>query len=135
MNNVNLLALAVAVLTAFIVSGLWYSPLLFGRQWLALRGKDASTAKGKKMTAARMIGEIVRVLIIAFVLSHFVSVLGVESILGAIELALWIWVGFYAIILAGSVIHDQVPWKLAAIHAGDGLVRIILITIIISVWK
>ncbi|MDB5090891.1 MAG: hypothetical protein JWR09_4885 [Mucilaginibacter sp.] len=135
MNGVNFLAIVTAAFVVFVVSGLWYSPLLFGRQWLALRGIDPNTLNKQKMTAGKMIGEIARVLIIASVLSHFVTLLGVNSILGALNLALWIWVGFYAIILAGSVIHDQVPWKLAAIHAGDGLARIVLITIIISIWR
>ena len=87
------------------------------------------------MPARIMITEFPRTLIIAFVLTHFVVTTGTTGVLGALSLAVWIWVGFYAMILAGSVIHDKVSWKLAAIHAGDGLVRIIVMTIIISIWK
>jgi len=135
MNGGDFLAIITAAVAAFIISGLWYSPLLFGRQWLALRGINAEAFADKKMPAGTMITEFARTLIIAFVLTHFIVITGTTGVLGALSLAVWIWVGFYAMILVGSVIHDKVSWKLAAIHAGDGLVRIIVMTIIISIWK
>ena len=133
MSGVNFLAVIVAAFTAFVVSGLWYSPLLFGKQWLRLRGIAPDAVP--KMRPPEVIGEILRTIIIAGVLAHFVVVIGISGFCGALSLALWIWVGFYAMILVGSVLHDKVAWKLAAIHAGDGLVRIILMTIIISIWR
>jgi hypothetical protein len=87
------------------------------------------------MPPAEIIGEIVRTLIIAIVLAHFVVLAGAASIFSALTLASWIWIGFYATILAGSVLHDKVPLKLAAIHAGDGLVRTISMTVIISICR
>ncbi len=37
-------------------------------------------------------------------------------------------------LLAGSVIWENVPWKLAALHAGDWLVKLLVIAVIVSVW-
>lgn len=37
MIRTNYVAIAVAVLAAFIASSLWYSPLLFGRQFVKLK--------------------------------------------------------------------------------------------------
>jgi hypothetical protein len=28
-----------------------------------------------------------------------------------------------------------VPWKLAAIHAGDWLVKLVVVTVIVSLWR
>ena len=42
---------------------------------------------------------------------------------------------FPAIILLGSVIHENVPWKLATIHVGDRLVKLLLIAIILSIGR
>jgi hypothetical protein len=39
-----------------------------------------------------------------------------------------------ATILLGSVVHENVPLMLAAIHAGDRLVKLLLIAVIVSVW-
>ncbi len=36
--DVNLLAVGVATLLAFALGALWYSPVLFARQWTAAHG-------------------------------------------------------------------------------------------------
>lgn len=46
-------------------------------------------------------------------------------------LALALWVGFPAVLLAGSVFHERVP---VALHAGDWLVKLLLITGIVGLW-
>ena len=35
----------------------------------------------------------------------------------------------------GRVVWDNVPWKLAAIHAGDWLVKLPLMAVILAVWR
>jgi hypothetical protein len=35
----------------------------------------------------------------------------------------------------GAVIHEKMPWKLYAIHAGDALVKTHLMTVILGVWR
>jgi hypothetical protein len=37
-------------------------------------------------------------------------------------------------ILLGSVVHENVPLMLAAIHAGDWLAKSLLMTVILGVW-
>lgn len=49
-------------------------------------------------------------------------------------LALALWVAFPAVLLAGSVFHERVPVPLAAIHAGDWLIKLLLITGIVGLW-
>jgi hypothetical protein len=46
-----------------------------------------------------------------------------------------VWVGFQAMLLMGAVIHENMPWKLYAIHAGDALVKTLLMTVILGVWR
>jgi hypothetical protein len=33
------------------------------------------------------------------------------------------------------MIHEDTPWKLAAIHAGDWLVKLLVGAVIVSVWQ
>jgi len=33
---------------------------------------------------------------------------------------MFLWIGFPVIILTGSVLWENIPWKLAAIHAATG---------------
>ncbi len=54
---------------------------------------------------------------------------------GAVQLGALLWIGFPVVLLVGSVIWENVPWKLAAIHAGDWLVKLLLVTIIVGLWR
>ena len=38
MPEVNYLAVGLAALSAFVLGGLWYSPLLFAKKWMAYTG-------------------------------------------------------------------------------------------------
>lgn len=38
MIEINYLAVAVAAVAAFVLGGLWYSPMLFGRAWMTASG-------------------------------------------------------------------------------------------------
>jgi hypothetical protein len=35
----------------------------------------------------------------------------------------------------GSMVWEKVPWKLAVIHAGDWLVKLIIISVLVGVWR
>ena len=82
-----------------------------------------------------LLGEFVKNLVVAFVLGHFVVRLGIGDWKGAVQLALWVWVGFQAMLLMGAVLHEKMPWKLYVIHAGDALVKTFLMTVILGVWR
>src|ERR1700727_1992952 len=43
--HVNPAAIAVAALSAFLIGGLWYSPLAFARPWMALNGFTEASLK------------------------------------------------------------------------------------------
>jgi hypothetical protein len=47
----------------------------------------------------------------------------------AVRLGLALWVAFPGVLLTGSVVHEKVPWRLAAIHAGDWLVKLLLVSL------
>jgi hypothetical protein len=69
------------------------------------------------------------------VLGRFVVLLEVVEWRGALNLGVWLWIGFPVLLLSGSVMWQNVPWMLAAIHAGDWLVKILLIAVILGVWR
>jgi hypothetical protein len=35
----------------------------------------------------------------------------------------------------GSILWEKVPFKMAAIHAGDWLVKLVLLAVIVGVWR
>jgi hypothetical protein len=135
MVPVNYLHVLVAAVVVFVLGWLWYSPLLFYKPWMRLRGLDPVAAMaGAQMPAWKLLIEVGRCLVLAYVLARFVALLGVSSSMGAVHVGLLLWIGFPVILLAGSVLWDNVPWKVAAIHAGDWLVKMLVIPIIVSAW-
>jgi Protein of unknown function (DUF1761) len=46
-----------------------------------------------------------------------------------------VWIGFQATSIVGSVIHENYPVKLYAIHTGDALTKTLVITVILGVWR
>lgn len=49
MPEVNLLAVVAAAVSAFVLGGLWYSPILFGARWMRLTGQSEESQKSGSM--------------------------------------------------------------------------------------
>lgn len=135
MLGMNYLAVVVAAVAAFVVGAVWYSPFLFGNAWMKLSGMDPGAMANTTPPLGTLVAEFVRCLVVAYVLARLVVLLGVVDWMGATRLGVWLWIGFPVTLLAGSVIHENVPWKLAAIHAGDWLVKTLLMAAILGVWR
>jgi hypothetical protein len=132
MGHVNYLAVLVAAVAAFVLGWLWYSPVLFYKPWMRLRGLDPEAAmKNAKMPGGKLVIEFARCFVLAFVIARLMGLLGVTSWLIAIHAGFMLWIGFPLILLTGSVLWDNVPWKVAAIHAGDWLVKLLVIPLIV----
>jgi hypothetical protein len=130
MREINVTAVVVSVLAAFVMSTVWY--IVFAKQRLKLSG--AAAANMNRPQPLKMLGELVRTFLLACVLAYLAAHTGVASLTGALRLGLVLWVGFPFVLLTGSIMWEDVPWKLAAIHAGDWLVKMVLITAILGVW-
>jgi hypothetical protein len=89
---------------------------------------------GAKMPGGKLLIELARCLVLAYVIARFMTLLGVSNWMGAVHFGFSLWIGFPLILLTGSVLWENVPWKVAAIHAGDWLVKLVVIPIIVAVW-
>ena len=70
--EVNWLGVFAAALSAFLLGGLWYSPLLFGKAWQRLNGLS-DEAIAARSAAAVFGGSFVLSLIAAFVFAMFLG--------------------------------------------------------------
>lgn len=130
MNRMNFLAISVAVVVAFIASSLWYSPLLFGREFLELSG----AASNSSPNAVKALCELLRTFILAYVIARLVLLLNIVDWKGALRLGILLWIGFPVVLLTGSMLWQNVPWQLAAIHSGDWLIKLVLIPVTVAAW-
>jgi hypothetical protein len=127
MVEINYLSLVVATVVAFVASFIWY--IIFAKQMSKLG--SASTGKPNPKLIA---GEFVKNVVLAVALLYFVIQLGVHTLFGVVHLTLLLWIAFPVLILISSVMYEKVALKLAAIHAGDWLLKLILMTAILGFW-
>ncbi|MGC5012912.1 DUF1761 domain-containing protein [Streptosporangium sp. DT93] len=130
MTELNHLAVAVATVTAFLLSAVWY--MAFGARLARLSDAYASAERPPAWTA---VAELGRGALVATVLAWLAGEVGVDGWPRALGLACVLWVGFPVVLLAGSVLHERVPWRLAAVHAGDWLLKLAVIAVIVGTWK
>lgn len=128
---INFWAVAVATVAAFVASTVYYTA--FDRLRASLLGAEPST--GERPPAWKIAAELTRSLVIATALALAVAELGVAGVGGALVLGLVVWLAFPVTILSGSVVWDDVPWRLAAVHAGDWLVKALLIAVLVGLWR
>lgn len=126
------LRIAFAAVAAFAIGAVWYSPILFGPSFAALRGLRPDVV-GTVPSAPELVGELARVLVVAYALSRLVERLGVAGWAGALQLGFLVGIGFQAMLLAGAVLHEDMPIALYAIHAGDALAKTLVMTVILAV--
>jgi len=131
MPGINLAAIGVAAVAAFIVSTIWY--MEFERQRRELSGVAA--ADMKRPPPLKMLGELIRSILLAYVLAYVVIHSGAVGVSGALRIGLVLWVGFPLVLLTGSIMWEGVPWKLAAIHAGDWLAKILVLILNVDLWR
>src|SRR5258708_20658149 len=116
MPHVNYVVVLVSAVAVFVLGWLWYSPLLFYKPWMRLRGMDPEAAMANaKMPAGTLVAEFVRCFVLAYVVAHFVRALGIDSLFGAVHFALITWIGFPVILLTASALWAKAPWTIPAL--------------------
>jgi hypothetical protein len=128
--ELNFLAIAVAAVAAFIVSGIWYG--VFGSQLAELHPAYADSGSP---SAKDVIVELARNLVVGIVTAGLIEQIGIDDWAQAALLGFALWIGIAVVLLIGSVYHEKVPVKLASIHAGDWLLKLVVIAIIVGVWR
>lgn len=132
--KVNWLPLFAAVLTAVVISGVWYSPLALGKEWLALRSAEGG-ASDPRLVPWRPVVELIREFVVAYVMLRFVRQTRVETLGEAARLGFWVWLGFPVMMLAGASLWDSKSWELSLIHGGDWFLKMLAMPMVIAAMR
>src|SRR6266568_1329915 len=127
----DILPVIAAVFAAFVVSAIWYSPLLFGKQWIALRSQYMSVAPNAYIAPWKPLVEFIREVTVAYVLSRFVRQLAIYRLRDALNFGFWVWIGFPITMLVGASLWDNKPWELSLIHGGDWFTKMLVMASVI----
>src|SRR3954452_25020352 len=77
--EVNYLAVLAAAIVIFVLGGLWYSPVLFAKRWIALQGKTEEQMRAEAASANMpllYVGAAVTSVLIAFTLALILAHIG-----------------------------------------------------------
>lgn len=126
MPEVQLVAVLVGTVAAFVLGGAYYGVL--GNRLAELSAADSSMAPWKLGV------ELLRCLVLALVVAGLASGLDVTDWWGGVVLGLVLWAGFPLVLWVGAVVHEGTPVALAAIHAGDWLVKLVAVGATAGAW-
>lgn len=134
---VNYLAVLVSGVIIFALGGLWYSPLLFAKRWMALMGKtDAELSAGSSGTMPLLyvlafVCGLVVAWVMAILLNHFVNLTPMRGAM----VGVLCWLGFAGATSFATGLFSMQPKQLWLINSGYNLVSFIIAGIILAVWR
>jgi len=129
---VNYFAVVAAAVSTFVIGGLWYSPLLFQKAWMAANGfREEDLQKGG--TAAIFAFSFVFALVMAFNLAMFLDAPDTTITWGAtagLLAAIWVALG-----IATVALFERRPWSYILINGGYWVVSFLVMGTIIGAWR
>ena len=134
---INYLAVLVAAIVGMVAGFLWYSPVLFGNAWMKemnLDQKKLKQAKKNGMGKTYVLSFII-LLVTSYVLAHFVDYADASTFGAGMLAGFWIWLGFYATTMMGSVLWEKKSWNLYLMNVSHYLVVLLLMGGILAIWS
>ena len=121
----ELIAIILASVVSMAIGMLWYSPVLFGKQWMkgvGLTQEQVEESKKKHGMGKTMSLAFIFTLITAFVIS---TAAGTSLSGGDLYAAVFVlWLGFVVPVMANGSLWEGKPWSLFLINAGYQLVAL-----------
>lgn len=127
--TVPVLGVVAAVVATFILGMLWYSPLMFGKKWMALMGMTMDMGDEMKKNARRAyIINVLFSILTAYILAVFLKNTLLLSYWTAMKIGFLAWLGFVAPALSTEYVFavQKRPWSLYAINIGYQLTSLLL---------
>jgi Protein of unknown function (DUF1761) len=133
--HVHWLAVIVSGIVIFLLGGLWYSPLLFARRWVALMNKTEEELKAAAPGAGPYIVVFATALLTAFILAIIINHFPPQTASRGAMVGALCWLGFAAPSSFGTATFSGTPKALWVINSGYNLVSFVLAGVILAVWR
>jgi hypothetical protein len=136
--DVNYLAVLVSGVVLFMLGGLWYSPVLFAKKWMALMGlteAEIKAAGAKEQMPLRYVAvffcALITSLALAIVMNHFPPYTALHGAL----IGGFCWFGFAGATSFGTALFSMKPLQLWLINSGYNLASFVIAGVILAVWR
>ncbi len=135
---VNYLAVLVTGVVIFLLGGLWYSPVLFARRWVALQGKTEEEMRAAArfssmplMYLSAFVCGLLVAWVLAIVIKHFPDL---SAFKGA-EIGGLCWLGLAGATSYANALFSSKPRSLWLIDSGYNLVCFVIAGVILALWR
>ena len=132
LSKLNYLAVFAAAASAFVIGGVWYSPLMFGSAWMKAAGLSPEEVQSRKMGV--VFGASFGLsLLIAFNLAAFLA--GPPNLAWGVTAGALAGIGWVATAMGITYLFENRPSKLFLVNAGYHAVTFMVMGGILGVWK
>jgi hypothetical protein len=122
------IGIAAATVVAFIASSVYYSVVApLERRALGDGALDRGAVVPWKVAL-----ELVRTALVAGAVAWLAAWAGHQGLSSTLLLAVILWVAFPAVLLTGSVMWERVAPVTAAMHAGDWLLKLLIVAVAVG---
>lgn len=135
MPQVNLVTVVVAAVANLALGFFWYSPTLFGKQWIKLMGlTEQKLETAKKEMGKTYATSFISALVTGYVLGMVVKLAYSVTAVGGMKVGFGAWLGFVAPVQMTEVLFSGKKWNLYYINTGYQLVSLMIMGAILAVW-
>src|SRR6266702_4277817 len=109
--NINILAVLVAAVLTFVLGAVWYSPVLFAKQWMAAQGytpEKLEEMKRRGVTRAYAVS-VLCYLVTAYVMALLASYTNSTTLAQGLWLGFLSWLGFAATVGLTANMFSEKP--------------------------
>jgi hypothetical protein len=131
-HNLNWPAIIVAAVSAFVLGGLWYSPLMFVKRWMKETGITPESTKNNNMFKVFGLG-FVLALMASFFLAMFIGVKA-GAAFGALD-GFMAGLGWVFTFMGISYLFESRTFAHFLINSTYSIVSLTIMGLIIGVWQ
>lgn len=132
-DGINVWAVLVCTAVTFVLGGLWYSPLLFAKPWMAIVQKTEQELN--QGATSRYLLALIASFVSSAVLAVFIALAEPVTVGIGIRVGFLAWLGFAGLTSLVTQFFEHRSMKLWAIDSGYNLVSFVISGIILAAWR
>jgi hypothetical protein len=130
LDQLNVWAILAAAVSAFVIGGLWYSRVLFGKAWERANGFSESPKAGPRVFLLSFLFTLVMAVNLAFYLADPKTTAAFGAIAGFLAGFGWAAMGLGIVSL-----FEQRSWRYSLINGGYLTVALTVMGLILGAWR
>lgn len=136
-GQLNWLAVVLGAVIYFALGAVWFTPLLFGRQWQNSIGWAASQRPPEMKPSAYALPAVAYV-VMAIATGLLAAATGSDTLIEGIVLGVVVGVGYAVTLTAVEAVFDPnkpQPWTWFGISASYHFLGLLIVAVLVSVWR